>query len=121
VRRFAELVSTQHTRAQRHLARLADALGLRFTDSAASARLAVRVEELAATLRAIESAEFDATYLAIQAEQAVDVLGFVNDKLLPMASAPQIEAELVEMRQLLEHHVRVAGELAAARSEPQSQ
>lgn len=108
VKKFADMMVKHHTEAQQEQAKLFKKLNVTPADSASSAALKADGEKSLASLKEASAADFDRTYMTAQVDAHQKVLQAIDEKLLPVARTPELQAALRKMRATVEAHLTQA-------------
>ena len=115
VKKFGELMVTDHTAVNKSAVELVTRLGVKPEDNPTAQSLAAGGVANLANLRTLKGAAFDRAYVAHEVEYHQAVLDAVDKVLIPGASNAELKALLVKVRPAfvahLEHAKQVQGSL----------
>jgi putative membrane protein len=107
VRTFATMMVDHHGEARRDQ----QALSVGKQDNAESKRLSEEAETALRSLQQKTGTEFDRAYIQLQCDEHRKVLQTLEQKLLPAAKDPKLEAYLVQLKPRIEAHLAQAERL----------
>lgn len=113
VRFFATMVKKDHESVNEAAAALATRLKLTPAEHPLSLDLRDDADTKRLTLRELEGTAFDSAYAANEVSYHRQVLGAIDETLIPGARHPELRALLVEVRPAVAAHLRHAEELVA--------
>jgi putative membrane protein len=108
VKKFGELMVTDHTAVNKSAVELVTRLGVTPEDNPTAQSLAAGGEANLAHLRALQGAAFDKAYVAHEVEYHQQVLDAVDEVLIPGASNAELKALLVKVRPAFVAHLEHA-------------
>jgi putative membrane protein len=108
VKKFAEHMIEQHSRALKDGANLARKLGATPEESQLAVQLQTETGQTLSTLRGIDSSMFDRMYMGAQVKQHQDVLDLLDKRLIPSAGNPELNAALKNARTMVASHLQEA-------------
>ena len=114
VRKFGELMVTDHTAVNAAATELVTRLGVTPEDNPTAQSLAAGGEANLAKLRTLEGAAFDQAYVAHEVEYHQAVLDAVDKVLIPGASNAELKALLVKVRPAFVAHLEHAKKVQQA-------
>jgi putative membrane protein len=114
VKKFAQLMVTDHTGVNRQAVALVTRLKVTPEDNETSRGLKAGGEKNVATLKALKGAAFDKAYVDHEVAYHQAVLDAVDTTLLPNARSEELKALLVKVRPAFVAHLEHAKHLAAA-------
>jgi putative membrane protein len=115
IKKFADMMVKHHTEAQQEQAKLFKKLNLVLAESASATLLKSDAEKATTTLKEASAADFDRVYIASQVDAHQKVLLALDEKLLPAARTPELQAGLRKMRGTVEAHLSQAKTLQASK------
>lgn len=117
VKKFAELMVTDHESVNRAAVELATKLNVTPKDNATSQSLRAGGEENLAALRALEGKALDTAYVAHEVAYHQQVIDALDQVLIPGATNGELKALLVQVRPAFVAHLEHARHLQAALAE----
>jgi putative membrane protein len=114
VKKFAQHMIQQHTKAKQKGTTLAKKAQLTPEESEVSTQLTGKATAQLDALKTAEAAEFDALYMQGQAAQHQEVLDLVNARLIPAATNDALKSHLAETRTMVESHIKDASDIQQA-------
>jgi putative membrane protein len=108
VKKFGELMVTDHTAVNKSAVDLVTRLGVKPEDNATAQSLAAGGEKNLAHLRTLQGAAFDKAYVAHEVEYHQQVLDAVDKVLIPGAGNAELKALLVKVRPAFVAHLEHA-------------
>jgi putative membrane protein len=111
VKKFAQHMITDHTKARQSGQKLVKQQQLITQDNSVATELGNGADETLQSLRGVQGAEFDRMYMAAQVEQHQKVLDMLDKQLILSADSPELKAELAKAREMVEKHLTEAREL----------
>jgi putative membrane protein len=111
VKKFAELMVTDHNSVNQAATELVTRLGVTPKESPTSQSLRAGGEKNLAHLRTLSGAAFDRAYLAHEVAYHQQVLDAVDQVLIPGASNAELEALLIKVRPAFVAHLEHARQL----------
>ncbi|MGD0530481.1 MAG: DUF4142 domain-containing protein [Polyangiaceae bacterium] len=113
-RQFAEHMMSAHTSMDSSLMTVAHEQDITVARSALCEKLKSDNQAEAQTLASLPNGDFDRKYLTAQLKGHEDVLGLLDDKLIPMAENAKLKAALEDARGKVVEHIRMAKEALAS-------
>ena len=110
VRKFAQMMIQHHGQAKKDGEKLATKLKLTPVESSTSGMLRQESSTLVSTLQG-ETTNFDETYIKSQVDGHQKVLDLFDQRLIPSATDPQLQAMLKGFRPKIEAHLKEAREI----------
>ena len=114
VKKFAQHMIQQHTKAKQKGTTLAKKAKITPEDSSVAAQLTGKATAQLDALKAAEGPEFDVLYIQGQAAQHQEVLDLVNAQLIPAATNDELKSHLAETRTMVEAHAADANDIQQA-------
>ena len=111
VQQFAEAMITAHTAVNENAGALVQRLGVTPVESDVSRSLEAAAAETMETLRSKSGRGFDRAYIANEVAYHRQVLGALDDLLIPSAHSAELRETLVNVRPAFEAHLRHAESL----------
>jgi putative membrane protein len=111
VKKFAQHMITDHTKAKQNGQKLVKQQQLITQDNSVATDLSNGADETLQSLRGAQGAEFDRQYMNSQVDQHQKVLDMLDKQLIPSADSPELKAELAKAREMVEKHLTQAREL----------
>jgi putative membrane protein len=108
VKKLAAMMIEHHGHALREQARLIKKLGLSPDDSATAAKLEADADGTLESLKKVDPASFDATYVKSQINGHQKLLDLLDTQLLPAAKTPDVASALRIARAVVEQHLKEA-------------
>lgn len=114
VKKFAQQMVQQHTKAKQKGATLAKKGGMTPEESLVAEQLTARAKAQTEALQTVAPPEFDASYIHGQLMQHEEVLNVINEQLLPGVSDEALKSHLEEAKAMIEAHIAQAKEVEQA-------
>lgn len=114
VREFAQRMVTDHTAVNEQATALVSRLGVTPEENPTSRQLVQAGEQSGERLRGLSGAEFDRAYMAHEVEYHQEVLGALDNMLVPNAQNPELRSLLEQTRPAFEAHLEHAQRVQAA-------
>lgn len=111
VKAFAETMIRDHSAVNEQAVALAKKLGVTPEESATSKSLQSSGEKTLATLKALDSAEFDVAYVDNEVAYHEAVIGVLDETLIPNTKNPELKALLESGRPIFVAHLEHAKKL----------
>ena len=111
---FANLMIKDHTAVNNNATALVTRLGVKPEDSDANKSLKSASETEQAKLSGLKNAEFDRAYLENEVAYHKQVLGTINDVLIPNAQNAELKKMLVDVKPAFQAHLEHAEHALAA-------
>ena len=116
VKAFAQQMITDHSAVNKQAGALAKKLGVTPEDSDTSKSLKQGATENVANLKKLKNGAFDKAYVEHEVVYHQQVLGALDEKLIPGARNPELKSLLVTVREVVAAHFGHAKELLDATS-----
>jgi putative membrane protein len=113
VKSFANHMISEHGKAKDQGSQAAAKSNIEPADSPLAMELSSKGEQTLAQLKQTESQNFDQAYIDAQVKQHAEVLGHIEEHLLPSASDPALKAQLEKARVMVSKHLNQAKEIQA--------
>jgi putative membrane protein len=111
VKKFAQHMITEHTKAKQTGAKLVKQEQLITQDNAIATEVSNDGNAMLQSLRNAEPEGFDLVYINGQVDQHQKVLDMLDKQLIPAADDPELKAELEKARGMVERHLTEAREI----------
>jgi putative membrane protein len=111
VKKFAQQMITEHTKAKQDGAKLVKQEQLITQESAIATEVGNDGDAMLQSLRSAEPDSFDLVYINGQVDQHQKVLDMLDKQLIPAADAPDLKAQLEKARGMVERHLTEAREI----------
>jgi putative membrane protein len=111
VKKFAAQMIDQHTKAKNDVTKLSKNEQLLPANSSVANDLADKGSQVVQSLKSVEGADFDKTYIDAQVQQHQEVLELLNSRLIPSANNTQLKAALEDSKKMVEHHLEMARQI----------
>jgi putative membrane protein len=118
VKKFGELMVTDHTAVNNAATNLVTRLGVEPEDNATAQSLAAGGVKNLASLRALKGAAFDAAYVAHEVEYHQAVIDALDKTLIPGATNAELKSLLVKVRPSFVAHLEHARHLLGSLPKP---
>lgn len=113
VKKFADMMISHHGQALREQAKLAKKLNIKPAESETAAALKADGAKTLASLKAADTASFDAAYLQSQVDGHQKVLELLDTQLIPSAKTAEVADALRQGRAAVAEHLSQARSLQA--------
>jgi putative membrane protein len=114
VKRYANHMITEHTKAKKKTTTVAKKAQLTPADSPTAQTLSDKATRVKETLETTDKADFDKRYIDAQVEAHESVALLIDSKLLPNASNPELKERLEEAKKMVEQHLAEAKEIQSS-------
>jgi putative membrane protein len=111
VRKFAQLMISDHGAVQKKEQRLVQTSGIRPSGSTLLSDLNTNTQSAAQTLQTATATEFDRAYMSVQVTSHQQVLAALDSELIPAAQNSELKALLEQIRPIIEHHLQQAQQI----------
>jgi putative membrane protein len=111
VRKFAQMIISDHGSVQKKERRLVQSSGIAPSGSNLLSQLNTNTQAAAQMLQTADATEFDRAYMSVQVSSHEQVLAALDNELIPAAQNSELEALLEEIRPIVEHHLQQAQQI----------
>ena len=108
VKDYAKMMVNDHTSSNKEAMALAKKLGVQPKDNETSKSLKTSANETMKSLKGLKGAEFDKAYMAQEVAFHQKVLDTINNTLEPSAKNPDLKAQIIKTKPVIEAHLEHA-------------